>query len=80
MRAGRREDVDKVIEGARIKVKALLAVEDVMPSKAGGAGMAVTWNRIPPLMRKLTLPFLTLKDTLRLVLRSRREGGDERTT
>ena len=64
------EDVDKVIEEARIKVKALLAVEeDVMLSKELAEALrwrVVTWSRIPPLMRKLALPFLTLKDTLSL--------------
>ena len=62
-------DVDKVIEEARIKVKALLAVEDVTLSKELAEALrwrVVTWNRIPPLMRKLALPFLTLKDTLSL--------------
>ena len=76
------EDVDKVIEEARIKVKALLAVEDVMLSKELAAALrwrVVTWNRIPPLMRKLTLPFLTLKDTLRLdTAVSERGEEDER--
>ena len=63
-------DVDIVIEEARIKVKALLTVEeDVMLSKELAEALrwrVVTWNRIPPLIRKLALPFLTLKDTLRL--------------
>jgi ankyrin repeat protein len=77
------EDVDNVIEEARIKVKALLAVEeDVMLSKELAEALrwrVVTWSRIPPLMRKLALPFLTLKDTLRLdTAVSERGEEDER--
>ena len=77
------EDVDTVIEEARIKVKALLAVEeDVMLSKELAEALrwrVVTWNRIPPLMRKMALPFLTLQETLRLdTAPSERGEEDER--
>ena len=72
------EYVEFVIEGARIKVKALLAVEDVMLSKELAAALrwrVVTWNRIPPLMHKLALPFLTLKETLTLDTAVSERGG-----
>ena len=75
------EDVDKVIEEARIKVKALLAVEeDVMLSKELAEALrwrAVTWSRIPPLMRKMVLPFLTLPETLTLDTAVLERGEDD---
>ena len=46
-------------------LKKLLAVEKVVLSKELAEALRwreVTWSRIPPLMRKLTLPFLTLQE------------------
>ena len=50
-------------------LKRLLAVEDVALSKELAEALRhreLTWALIPPLMRKLTLPFLTLQETLTL--------------
>ena len=48
-------------------LKKLQAVEKVVLRKELAEALRwreVTWSRIPPLMRKLTLPFLTLQETL----------------
>ena len=79
----RSEDkVLKMMAEARTKIKALLAREEAVLSKELAEELrwrVVTWSRIPPLMRKLTLPFLTLKETLSLdTAVSERGEEDER--
>ena len=61
-------------------LKRLLAVEDVALSKELAEALRhreLTWALIPPLMRKLTLPFLTLKETLTLDTAVSERGEDD---
>ena len=56
------EKVLKLMAEARIKIKALLSVETVELSEELAELLRwrmLTWSRVPPLMRKLMLPFLT---------------------
>ena len=67
---------------ARTKIKALLAREEAVLSKELAELLRwrlLIWSLIPPLVRKLTLPFLTLKETLSLdTAVSERGEEDER--
>jgi ankyrin repeat protein len=70
-RAGLRSEdkVLKVMAEARIKIKALQSVETVELSEELAELLRwrmLTWSRIPPLVRKMMLPFLTLPETLTL--------------
>ena len=61
-------------------LKRLLAVEDVALSKELAEALRhreLTWALIPPLMRKLTLPFLTLPETLTLDTAVSERGEDD---
>ena len=61
-------------------LKRLLAVEDVALSKELAEALRhreLTWALIPPLMRKLTLPFLTLQETLTLDSAVSERGEDD---
>jgi hypothetical protein len=77
------ESEDKVLKmmaEARTKIKALLSVEEVVLSEELAEALRLrelTWSRIPPLMRKLTLPFLTLKETLTLDTAVSERGEDD---
>ena len=60
-------------------MKRLLAAEEVVLSAELAELLRwrnVTWGLIPPLSRKLVLPYLTVKETLRLDV-SVTERGDE---
>ena len=70
-RAGLRSEdkVLKMMAEARTKIKALLAQEGLVLNKELAELLRwrlLIWSLIPPLVRKLTLPFLTLKETLSL--------------
>lgn len=73
------EAANKAAE-TREHLKRLLAVEEVVLSAELAELLRhreLMWNLIPPLSRKLTLPFLTLKETLRLDS-AVTEKGDEK--
>ena len=76
------EDVDKVIEEARIKVKALLSVDEVVLSEELAELLTLRelkWNKLPKPVIPVVLPFLTLKETLTLdTAVSERGEEDER--
>ena len=64
----------------RAKLQASLAGEEVELSKELAEALrwrAVTWSRIPPLMRKMVLPFLTLPETLSLDTAVLERGEDD---
>ena len=84
-RAGALRSEDKVLKmmaEARTKIKALLAREEAVLSEELAELLRwrlLIWSLIPPLVRKLTLPFLTLKETLSLdTAVSERGEEDER--
>ena len=83
-RAGLRSEdkVLKMMAEARTKIKALLAREGLVLSEELAELLRwrlLIWSLIPPLVRKLTLPFLTLKETLSLdTAVSERGEEDER--
>jgi hypothetical protein len=76
------EDVDIVIEEARIKVKALLSVDEVVLSEELAELLTLRelkWNKLPKPVIPVVLPFLTLKETLSLdTAVSERGEEDER--
>ena len=81
-RVGLRSSGKTANEAAERKahLKRLLAVERVVMSKELAEALRhreLTWNLIPPLTRKLTLPFLTLQETLHLDTAVLERGEDD---
>ena len=65
---------------SKSKLRALLSVDEVVLSEELAELLTLrelTWSRIPPLMRKLTLPFLTLKETLTVDTAVLERGEDD---
>ena len=81
-RAGLRSAGNTANQAAEMKahLKRLLAVEDVALSKELAEALRhreLTWALIPPLMRKMVLPFLTLQETLPLDSAVSERGADD---